>query len=98
MVTGTKEEMIPPMPPRAKRVSQLMRVCVPEPSSLSQRPETLERRMRFLIVRLPSLQGREDDVPVHRAPPSPAALGGPVVAYKPLPASRKKSPSASAPA
>src|SRR5882757_992024 len=43
--------MMPPMPPRANLVSQLMRVSVPEPSSLSQRPEMLERRTRFLIVR-----------------------------------------------
>src|SRR5882757_1634031 len=43
--------MMPPMSPRANLVSQLMRVSVPDPSSLSQRPEVLERRTRFLIVR-----------------------------------------------
>src|SRR5215217_1213080 len=43
--------MMPPMSPRANLVSQLMRVSVPDPSSLSQRPEMLERSTRFLIVR-----------------------------------------------
>src|ERR1041384_689893 len=43
--------MIAPTPPRANFSSQLIRVCVPEPSSLSKRPEMLERKMRFLTSR-----------------------------------------------
>ena len=48
-ITGTKDEMIAPTPPRANLLSQLTRVCDRLPSSLSKRPEMLDRKMRFLI-------------------------------------------------
>ena len=53
-------------------VSQLIRVCDPDPSSLSQRPEMLERRIRFLIVRLPSCNG----VKITSVPIGPPIRGG----------------------
>ncbi len=46
-----------PVPPLANLLSQLMRVCVSEPSSLSKRPDTLERKMRFLTSRLRNFSG-----------------------------------------
>src|SRR5207302_1502567 len=49
--------MIAPTPPAANLHSQLMRVCVREPSSLSNRPEMFDRKMRFLTVRLRNLSG-----------------------------------------
>src|ERR1051325_6305468 len=55
--TGTNDEMIAPTPPLANLASQLTRVCDSEPSSLSQRPELLERKTRFLTVRLRNLSG-----------------------------------------
>jgi hypothetical protein len=54
--TGTYEEMIAPMPPAANLHSQLIRVCVSEPS-LSNLPEMFDRKIRFLTVRLRNLSG-----------------------------------------
>ena len=72
--------MIAPTPPAANLDSQLMRVWVSEPSSLSNRPEMLERKIRFLTVRLRKWSGVEDRVIGHasyplspRARPRPAA-------------------------
>src|SRR5262245_48064012 len=48
MSTGTNDEMMAPTPPRANLHSQFMRVWVRLPSSLSKRPEMLERKTRFL--------------------------------------------------
>src|SRR5579871_3954000 len=49
--------MIAPTPPWANLDSQLMRVWVSEPSSLSKRPEMFERKTRFLTVRLRKVSG-----------------------------------------
>src|SRR6516164_7687145 len=49
--------MIAPTPPAANLHSQLMRVWVSEPSSLSNLPEMFDRKMRFLTVRLRNLSG-----------------------------------------
>src|SRR5215813_9313524 len=57
MVTGVKEDMTAPTPPRANLLSQLIRACVTLPSSLSKRPDTLERKIRFLTSRLRNLSG-----------------------------------------
>ena len=46
-----------PTPPRANFSSQLRRVWLPEPSKLSKRPEILERKMRFLTVKLRNRSG-----------------------------------------
>ena len=48
---GLVEEMIAPTPPRANVTYKFIRTSVPDPSKLSKRPATLERRTRFLIVR-----------------------------------------------
>ena len=45
------------MPPAANLHSQLIRVCVSEPSSLSNLPEMFDRKIRFLTVRLRNLSG-----------------------------------------
>src|SRR5579871_4709833 len=49
--------MIAPTPPWANLDSQLIRVWVSEPSSLSNRPEMFERKTRFLTVRLRNCSG-----------------------------------------
>src|SRR5260370_19248840 len=49
--------MIAPTPPAANLDSQLIRVWVSEPSSLSKRPEMLERNIRFLTVKLRNFNG-----------------------------------------
>ncbi len=46
-----------PTSPAANLHSQLMRVWVSDPSSLSNRPDILARKMRFLIVRFRNLRG-----------------------------------------
>ena len=46
-----------PAPPLANMHSQLMRVWVSEPSSLSNRPEMLERKIRFSTLRLRNCSG-----------------------------------------
>src|SRR3981189_1461015 len=43
--------MMAPTPPRANFSSQLTRVWVPDPSSLSNRPEILDLKIRFLTVK-----------------------------------------------
>ena len=53
------------MPPAANLHSQLIRVCVSEPSSLSNLPEMFDRKIRFLTVRLRKLERREDDIVGH---------------------------------
>src|SRR6185437_10156164 len=55
--TGTYEEMIAPTPPSANLDSQLIRVWVSDPSSLSNRPEMFDRKMRFFTVRLRNFSG-----------------------------------------
>ena len=55
--TGTYDEMIAPVPPLANMHSQLMRVWVSDPSSLSKRPDMLERKIRFLTSRLRNRNG-----------------------------------------
>ena len=46
-----------PTPPRANLLSQLMRVWVSEPSSLSKRPETFERKILFFTSRFLNFSG-----------------------------------------
>src|SRR5262249_1151826 len=75
--------MIAPTPPAANLHSQLMRVCVSEPSSLSNRPEMFERKIRFLTVRFRNRSGvkmmsslmRRPRPPAQQSPPSPPPQG-----------------------
>ena len=71
--------MIAPTPPAANLHSQLMRVCVSEPSSLSNRPEMFERKTRFFTVRLRNWSG----VKMTSSPMTRASLTGPPAASFP---------------
>ena len=55
--------MIAPTPPAANFDSQLIRVCVREPSSLSNRPEMLDRNIRFFTVRFRNFRGVKIESP-----------------------------------
>src|SRR5882757_3329069 len=76
--------MIAPTPPAANLDSQLIRVWVSEPSSLSKRPEMLERKIRFLTVRLRNFSGVKIEslfigLPLRRAPNRRQQRGDPGV-------------------
>src|SRR5215831_5172899 len=76
--------MIAPTPPAANLHSQLMRVWVSEPSSLSNLPEMFDRKMRFLTVRLRNLSGVKMTSSVMTRPRS-LAQQSPVATLRPMP-------------
>ena len=63
--TPHQAETIAPTPPRANRSSQLIRVCVPEPSKLSNRPEMLDLSSRFGEFEVPERQRGEEWIGAH---------------------------------